>query len=115
MAVARSRKDGESAGSLWSFPGPSGDVGLADILGLTPRSGARWSLPEKLRRPRIAHVVTASGMRRQWRLWPFRSLGSGAPISKFDLKRDTGSGRLVIVEKTSQRVVEVTDFEMGSG
>lgn len=42
-------------------------------------------------------------------------LGNGAPIARYDLKRDPASGFLVIVEKRSQRILEVTGYKMDSG
>jgi hypothetical protein len=42
-------------------------------------------------------------------------LGREAPIALFDLKRDTCTGYLIIVEKATQRIVEVTHYQMGSG
>jgi hypothetical protein len=41
-------------------------------------------------------------------------LGDEAPIAKYDLKRDPASGYLVIVEKRSQSVVDVTHYVMGT-
>jgi hypothetical protein len=42
-------------------------------------------------------------------------LGQKASISRFDLKRDPASGYFVIVEKATQRIVEVTSYRMASG
>jgi hypothetical protein len=42
-------------------------------------------------------------------------LSQAAQVSRFDLKRDSCTGYLVIVEKSTQRVVEVTHYQMGSG
>lgn len=42
-------------------------------------------------------------------------LGQKANISRYNLKRDPASGYLVIVERRSHRVVEITQLRMGAG
>jgi hypothetical protein len=66
-----------------------------------------------LKDAKASRVTSATGLNPE--VIKAEYLGRDAQVSRFDLKRDSCTGYLVIVEKATQRVVEVTHYQMGSG
>jgi hypothetical protein len=87
---------GSSGGSGGSGTSPGNSVNAGDLKNVNPQ-----------------RVEEATGLNPEEIKYDY--LGQKASISRFDLKRDPASGYLVIVEKATQRIIEVTSYRMASG